>query len=378
MKYLDELNVALIYGGISDEREVSSWGAHFLYSTLCTVCKSIIPIVILKSGHWQQTYPPNTRVQSDTFLLELNPTLSDTQRVWAMPQQGLWHNMLTPKPLNIDASFIILHGEGGEDGTVQALLHAAGISYTGSNALSSGLTLNKIHSKQIVKESGIPVLDFFELKGGNKHTVASATETLFNHMPPPYIVKPCNGGSSLGICRVDKKNKFIDALRTAYKYETHIIIEKALDDRREIEVALLELHPDSHLQSHKDAIQWQDRTYLVGIGEVVLHKTPLYDYKAKYNPDKGQVEILPYADLTEPLATTVKETALAIMALLGLEGFARIDFFLSSTQELYFNEANSIPGFTNTSLFTKIFIQKGLSPREIVSEILACSLQHRH
>jgi len=318
------IRVLLIAGGKSPEHAVSLASAegvlkHMPFPTELAV--------IAKDGHW---------LLGEEALRALKAKVAP---------QGK-HPF--PPPLDWDrygVVFPMLHGRFGEDGTLQGFLEMLGRPYVGAGVAGSALCMDKDLSKRVLAQAGIPVVPWVALYRG---------ETPLVPFEPPFFVKPANTGSSIGISRVERYADLERALEEAFRHDTKAVVEKALPGVRELEVGVLgnvfgEASP---------------------VGEV-RYQAPFYDYETKYTP--GRAELLIPAPLDPGTEETVQETALKAYKVLGLRGMARVDFFLSEG-ELYLNEVNTIPGFTPTSMFPRLFLAKGLTYPELLRRLVELAL----
>ena len=318
------IRVLLIAGGKSPEHEVSLASAegvlkHMPFPTELAV--------IAKDGHW---------LLGEEALRALKAKVAP---------QGK-HPF--PPPLDWDrygVVFPMLHGRFGEDGTLQGFLEMLGKPYVGAGVAGSALCMDKDLSKRVLAQAGIPVVPWVALHRG---------ETPFIPFEPPFFVKPANTGSSIGISRVERYADLERALEEAFRHDTKAVVEKALPGVRELEVGVL-----GNLFGEASPV-----------GEV-RYQAPFYDYETKYTP--GRAELLIPAPLDPGTEETVQETALKAYKVLGLRGMARVDFFLSEG-ELYLNEVNTIPGFTPTSMFPRLFLAKGLTYPELLRRLVELAL----
>lgn len=235
-----------------------------------------------------------------------------------------------------DVVFPIIHGYGGEDGKLQGMLDLFNIKYVGSKCGSSYICMDKIRTKEILSNYNIPILPY------EKHIDKVNIEY-------PIIVKPSSGGSSLGISVVLKDNYLYSALSDAYKYDNKVIIEKYLENPIEIECACLK---------NKDDL-------IVEIGSIEQENT-FYDYKTKYENDAVVTNIEPNID--DNIKQQLEKYCNTIFDTLDLDGFARIDFLYKD--KLYLNEINTIPGFTDISMFPMLINKRGISTKEIISILI--------
>ena len=319
------MKILLLSGGKSAEHEVSIVSSAFVRSVLSESGHELISVEIDKEGQWS-----------------LNGTCLEIQTT-----HPAWKLMLGDTELAFDAVFPVLHGPFGEDGTLQGLCRMAGWPCAGADVMTSALAMNKVTAKELVSCSGIPVLPWISLT--NQST---PLQELPDPLKYPVFVKPARMGSSIGISKVDSPEKLSEAVRKAFEFDDLILIEKGLERAREIEVALLS---ESGRISSSVA------------GEIIPGHH-WYDYTAKY--ECAESELLIPAPVPENLSLKIRTCAEECFALLQGRGFARADFLLDSDGSFYFNEINTIPGFTEISMFPKLWNASGISPSEVLSRIL--------
>ncbi|BDG25795.1 D-alanine--D-alanine ligase [Thermus thermophilus] len=318
------MRVLLIAGGVSPEHEVSLLSAegvlrHMPFPTDLAV--------IAQDGRW--------------LLGEKALTALEAK---AAPEGE--HPFPPPLPWErYDVVFPLLHGRFGEDGTVQGFLELLGKPYVGAGVAASALCMDKDLSKRVLAQAGVPVVPWVAVRKGEPPVVP---------FDPPFFVKPANTGSSVGISRVERFQDLEAALALAFRYDEKAVVEKALSPVRELEVGVLgnvfgEASP---------------------VGEV-RYEAPFYDYETKYTP--GRAELLIPAPLDPGTQETVQELALKAYKVLGVRGMARVDFFLAEG-ELYLNELNTIPGFTPTSMYPRLFEAGGVAYPELLRRLVELAL----
>jgi D-alanine-D-alanine ligase len=259
----------------------------------------------------------------------------------------------------LDVVFPIVHGRGGEDGSLQGLLELAGVAYVGSGVLGSAVQMDKEVSKRLLRAAGIPVVPWVlvraaELRGDPSAVVARVTSA----MPPPCFVKPVNLGSSVGISRVDDASQLLPALREACRYDPKVLVERAVD-AREIEVALLGNDP------FEASVP----------GEIRTGHT-FYDYEAKYVDE--DTELLVPAPISEDQTQRAREVAMEATRVLEGRGMARVDFLMDrETGELFVNEVNSLPGFTEGSMYPRLWEASGLPYPALLDRLIELA-RERH
>lgn len=264
-------------------------------------------------------------------------------------KDGLWHknNKLMNNVVDFlkeqDVIFPLIHGNIGEDGKLQGLFETFDIKYVGSNTISSALAMDKAFCKIILDKYNIKQVPYVIL---NKKTKIKEITSKLNY---PVIVKPANGGSSIGISIANNARELIKALSNAFKYDKKVVVEKFVK-ARELEVGVIE----------------NNGIICSSIGEI--KSQGFYDFDSKYIKD---TEVIVNADLKKETKLKIKEYAREIFKILECSGFARVDFLYDEiNEELYFNEINTIPGFTDISMFPKLFINDGYSYSEIIDILI--------
>lgn len=247
-----------------------------------------------------------------------------------------------------DVVFPLLHGPLGEDGVIQGFLELLRRPYVGAGVASSALCMDKDLCKRVLQQAGIPVVPWV---------------TFYKNEPrpkppfrPPYFVKPANTGSSVGISKVKAEPEAGKALAEAFAWDHKVLVEQGLEGVRELEVALL-----GNLQAEASVV-----------GEIT-YQAEFYDYETKYTPGRAQLH-LP-ASIPPELSDRIRATATAAYRLLGVRGMARVDFFLSAQGELYLNEFNTIPGFTPTSMYPKLWQASGLDYPALLDRLVRLALE---
>ena len=264
-------------------------------------------------------------------------------------KDGLWYenNKLMNNIVDFlkeqDVIFPLIHGNIGEDGKLQGLFETFDIKYVGSNTISSALAMDKSFCKIILDKYNIKQVPYVIL---NKKTKIKEITSKLNY---PVIVKPANGGSSIGISIANNARELVKALSNAFKYDKKVVVEKFVK-ARELEVGVIE----------------NNGIICSSIGEI--KSQGFYDFDSKYIKD---TEVIVNADLKKETKLKIKEYAREIFKILECSGFARVDFLYDEiNEELYFNEINTIPGFTDISMFPKLFINDGYSYSEIIDILI--------
>jgi D-alanine-D-alanine ligase len=356
MPNADKLRVAVLFGGRSAEHEISLLSARFVLESLDRNRFEPVLVGIDKEGRW--------RIQEAALLLgaSRDPRLQKLNA--AMPgailpphPTGSGEAVLTidgGAPLAVDVVFPVLHGPMGEDGCVQGLLELAGVPYVGAGVASSAVGMDKDLMKRLLRDAGLPLGPYRLVKRHAWERSPVRVREELASLATPLFTKPANMGSSVGVRKVEDRAHMDAAIEEALLYDDKVIVEEGIQGAREIEVAVLGgSRPQASIP-----------------GEIVVdHPDGFYSYDAKYVDQAGAVTTVPAA-LTAAQTAEVQRLALEVFDVLCCEGLARIDFFLSKGDRFWVNEINTMPGFTGISMFPKLWMASGLSPRELVSRLI--------
>ena len=322
------MKVAIICGGPSSEHEVSCISAAGVLSAIDRSKYEPVLIGITKAGKW--------------VLLPLDHEFKISNGVLPSVPENAPEISSDLTKLNVEIAFPVLHGAYGEDGEIQKHFESIGIKYVGNGVEASANAMDKSIAKEIFKKAGLKVASGAELKLGDEISDLG--------LGYPLFVKPASGGSSRGTHKVHSPTELQAAVTDAFKFDSKVMLEKAIVGR-EIEVAVLE--------SKGASVP----------GEIKIDpKFEFYDFEAKYL-DGATTVIIP-ADLPSEASEKIKEAALIAFNSLDCKGLARVDFFYTVDGELIINELNTMPGFTPTSVFPKLWNQSGVSYSEIISELI--------
>ncbi len=345
-----KIKVGIIFGGRSAEHEVSLQSAKNVLEALDEDKYEPVLIKITKEGIWQFNQKSAVLGEKINLVLPISPR--ETQLINT-------DNSLVPASLDLahlDVVFPILHGPYGEDGTVQGLLKLAGIPFVGSDVLASAVGMDKDVMKRLLKEARIPIANYLVIRQAEaeKLTYANISRRLGNTL----FIKPANLGSSVGISKVISQKLFVQALKTAFLYDTKILIEQAIMGR-EIECAIL----------------GNDNPQASEIGEIIPHHE-FYSYEAKYLDPQGAEVIIP-ANVTHGIKKNIQNLAIRAFQVLCCSGMARVDFFLTKTNKIFVNEVNTIPGFTNISMYPKLWQASGISYPALISRLIDLAIENK-
>lgn len=344
-------NIAILFGGRSGEHEVSCVSAASVLSNLSPL-HEIVLIGIDKEGRWYQQDIPGT--VPDVLSID-----SDTsRRISVMPGAGL--TGADGMELEIDVVLPILHGSYGEDGTIQGLLEIARIPYAGSGVLGSAVGMDKDLAKHIWLHAGYPVVPWVTLISGTEESKSTVmAERLFAELGTPLFVKPANAGSSVGVSRVETAAELRDAVQKAWIHDRKILVEKAIDGR-EIECSVM---------GYSTPVSFPP-------GEIVpAGGYNFYDYEAKYTDPDGALLQVP-AELSEPVSERIRSLAVQAYKAVDAGGLARVDFLLEkTTDEIFINEINTMPGMTAISLFPRMAAAGGLDFTSMLEKLIEGALE---
>lgn len=368
MKTTDKIRVAVLYGGRSAEHEVSLQSAANVIQYLDASRYEIIPIGIDKQGNWFL----GKEVFAKSLAEKKVPKLNGNGETWFTPewvvkpndQKALSSSSSKTQGLQFDVIFPVVHGSFCEDGTLQGLLELADLPYVGCGVLASAIGMDKDVSKRLALLADIPVAPYLVIKLDDWHKNAEAlTETIKATLSYPVFVKPANTGSSIGITKVKNEADLNAAILEAFQFDTKILIEKALNVM-ELEIAVLQ-----SLESHTEP--------LVSVVGEIRPTHEFYSYDAKYIDEKGAELLIP-APVSKEIQLKAQALAKKIFLTLECEGMARVDLFLDKdTQQLYFNEINTIPGFTKISMYPKLMEATGISYSDLLTHLIQLAMK-RH
>lgn len=309
----EKIKVGLIYGGASFEHEVSKMTAKSIEEHIDKSLFEVVKIYISNYGKFN-------------------------------------HRLLK----NVDLVFLAVHGPNCEDGKLQAFLEKRGIKYTGSGIKASKINLDKIKMHQVFEDNDLKTVKF--LGFSRNQARAKIEQKIDEEIGFPCFIKPNNTGSSVGISKIEDYSGLRKAIALAFRYDKKIIAEEAIENPRELEIAIL---------GNKNLIISEP-------GEILAHGK-VYSYQAKYfKPFKTKTVA---ANLTKSQIKKIKQMAKIAYLATGCRGFARIDFFVDKNGQIYINEINTLPGFTKISMFPKMMKAKGIKYKDLITRIINLALR---
>jgi len=358
-----KIRVGLVFGGRSGEHDVSLASARSVMANLDPRKYEVIPLGITKDGTWLlgdeplRMLAPGTQAASAPADHTTAVTLTGDPTVRRLiPLQG-------NEPLHdngaLDVIFPVLHGTYGEDGTLQGLLEMANVPYVGCGVLGAALGMDKEKMKMVFAAVGLPNVEYFVCRRNEwERSPATVMNVVEQSLGYPCFVKPVNLGSSVGINKAHNRAELEHAIQVAAEYDRKIIIERGINCR-EVECAVL----------------GNDEPVASVIGEVIS-SGEFYDYNAKYLDGKSQT-IIP-ADLSQATAEEVRRQAVRAFLATDLSGLARVDFFIErETGKVYINEVNTLPGFTEISMYPKLWLASGLPYPQLLDRLIELAIE-RH
>ena len=329
--------IAVILGGRSSENAISLASAASVIDALAASGNEVVPVQIDRSGAWQLGASREPR--------ELG---SESEPRAGLPQRLPPREVATTLA-DVDVVFPVLHGPFGEDGTVQGLLELAGVPYVGAGVLASALCMDKDVFKSVMRDHDIPVTENITLRLGDEPR---------NPYGYPCFVKPARLGSSVGITKAHSVSELQEGVRLAFEHDEKVLVERFVAGT-EVEVGVLgNLTPIASLP-----------------GEIVVTTNEWYDYEAKY--DEGEMDLVVPARLTAEQIERAQELAVRAFRATDCEGMARADLFVRADGEVLMNELNTIPGFTATSFYARLFAASGIDYQELLDRLIRLALE-RH
>jgi D-alanine-D-alanine ligase len=379
-----KLRVGVLFGGRSGEHEVSLLSAASILKAIDRKKYDVVPIGITKEGHWLAAGEATNLLEGDQsavarrlragdpaatpsakLLHEGIPTLMAPEPAAVESSTGQMKRRLTDKSSGIDVVFPVLHGTFGEDGTIQGLFELAGIAYVGSGVLGSSAGMDKDVMKRLFAQAGLPIVKHVTVlrsqwEGSPRKTIAQIEAAL----KYPVFVKPANLGSSVGISKVHDRKELGPALEEAGKYDRKLVVEQGVGGKklpaRELEVGVL----------------GNDDPKASVVGEIIPGKE-FYDYEAKYLSE-GSVPVIP-AKLTGAEAKKIREMAVAAFRACDLAGLARVDFLMEpdGKRRIFLNEVNTLPGFTQISMYPKLWDATGIPYTDLITRLIELALDRQ-
>lgn len=347
---MSKLKLAVIFGGISTEHDVSVVSGTSVIQNLNKEKYDIYPIYIDNEGNWYNYTKEINKIK----VLPIGTKLEEISKI----------DNIIEYLKQMDIAFPVLHGLGGEDGSIQGLFQMINLPYVGCGILASSVGMDKVYTKIIFEKAEISQTKYEYIKANNeeftyiykdfseeKMKLTNIVEKIEKSLTYPMFVKPSNSGSSVGVKKANNNEQLQQAIINASKYDTKILIEEGIIGR-EIECAVL---------GTKEIISSP-------VGEV-LAADDFYSFDAKYNNQESKT-IIP-ADIDKETSNEIRDLSIKAFKAIDGKGLARVDFFVENkTNKIYINEINTLPGFTTISMYPKLFEQIGISYTEILDKLI--------
>ncbi len=347
---MNKKTVALLFGGVSSEHEVSCMSVSSVWENIDREKYEVLLIGITKNGEWRLYGGDVEKVRSCQWAFDEE----NLKKAYICPDRAVHGIMVEEngewRQRRVDVVFPVLHGKNGEDGTMQGLLEIAGIPYVGCKVLSSAVCMDKEVCHAILKNAGVAQVEWLTFFRGC--CPGKAAKEITEKLGYPVFVKPANAGSSVGITKVKSEDGVKEALKLAFEHDSKVVVEAAVIDPVEVECAVL----------------GNDELFVGGPGEIVP-ADEFYSYDAKYYNAESKLYIP--ARLDEEKAQEIRETAKRAYKILGCSGLTRVDFLVErASGKVVLNEPNTLPGFTNISMYPKLLMASGMSYAEIIDKLL--------
>ena len=332
--------VAILYGGRSVEHGVSVNSARNIFEFLNKGKFEAVPVGISKKGKWFLTDGVSKDIEKGQPL-----------GLIVEPGNSAFIVLKENKKIKVDIIFPVLHGTDGEDGSIQGMIKAMDVPMVGTGVLGSSMSMNKIVAKQMLANAGLPVSEFLTFRYDEKDKITF--NAIAKKLGVPFMVKSASLGSSVGVTKVNTKKDFKAAVEEAFKYDNEMLAEQYITGR-ELECAVLGNYPPQASAP----------------GEIVISKEyEFYTFDAKY-VDPNAVAIDVVAKLPKAIAEKIRKASVQAYEALHCEDFARIDLFLDKKGNIYINEINTIPGFTNSSMYPMMWKEQGISFPNLITKLL--------
>lgn len=337
--------VCILFGGQSSEYEVSLMSASSVIENLDKDKYEVINIGITREGKWLRYYGDVEGIKDGSWHL------NNCSEILINPCQDGGILEISDgelAPLKIDVIFPVIHGKYGEDGSIQGLLEILGIPYIGCGVASSAISMDKDYAHKLVEHSGIQVAKSLAL---NKSFIKKDVRNFIEKVGFPIFVKPANEGSSIGMTRARNNDELFKGIEEALNFDNKVVLEENIDGY-EVACAII---------GNKELIIGE-------VSEIELPKGLFLDYQEKYKGENINIHIP--ARISDYLKDKVIKTAKDIYRILGCNGLSRVDMFIDKNERIIFNEVNTMPGFTTTSIFPKMLISSKMTYGEILDKLI--------
>ncbi len=355
--FSEKLNIVVIFGGQTYEHSASVLSALNIVEKLDKKKYHIFALYIDKAGNWHFFNHVDIK-KTSSFV---NKCSIDILYYDAVKTNKAICAFLEQK---VDVAFPIIHGPIGEDGAIQGFLETVGIPYVGSDVQSSAMCMDKEASRLIAKSHGINCVPFFKIDFTKESVdIDNTIKKVIHEFGFPLFTKPASAGSSIGVAKHEDFGFLETSLSVALKLSNKVLIEKAINCK-EIEVGVLE-----NIESYENP--------KISMPGEVKSAREFYDYEAKYLMKEGAVLDVPALNLSDKLCEALREMSAKIFKALNCKGLARVDFFIEKeTNNIYFNEINTLPGFTDISLYPRLMKTIGITYTKLLDSLIKLALKN--
>ena len=344
-----KIQVGLIFGGNSSEYEVSIVSGHNIYKAIDKDKFDVHPIWITNEGYFAN--------EEESFKVLEDPSYQVKNRHKVHNISNLIELENLPE---IDVFFPIVHGNLGEDGVLQGLFRLMNKPFVGDDVLAAAVTMDKEFTKILAQKVGVPVADWISIKRfeyDDKNNDKLDYEKVAEKLGRDMFVKPSNQGSSVGVNHVTNADEYAAALEEAFKYDDKVLVEETVPGT-EVETAVL----------------GNDKPIVAGVGQITNAKGSFYTYENKYDDNSTSKLQIP-ADLPDEIIDTVRKNARKVYEVTECSGMARIDSMLTPGGKVVLTEVNALPGFTNISMYPKLFEEAGIPYTELITRLIEAGME---
>ncbi len=337
--------VAVIFGSMSSEHEISCISAANILDNIDLNKYDVEKIGIDKNGVWYLYNGSNKNILENKWIEDIENKKRICDLIGTLK--------------GFDIVFPVLHGKYGEDGTIQGIFEFAKVKYVGCRVIGSSISMDKTLSKELVGARDIPIVpyinvnnDEFKMYKEDNENLSVFLKRVIDELKLPLFVKPNKEGSSYGVMKVEKENELEKAIEYAFSFDDSVLIEKYISNKKEVECAVIK----------------EDGNLISSTPGMIVISQDVYDFDSKYNDKSSYVKIP--ADIDEVIINKIKEYSKEVFNVLRLDGLARVDFFVTDKKEIYFNEVNTMPGFTNISMYPKMLMYDGYTYSQIIETLI--------
>lgn len=346
----EKIKVGLVFGGKSSEYEVSVTSAKNIFDAIDKNKYEVHPMGMTKSGYLASPEESVKMLNDATFSADEEITVNNVNNIHELKNYP-----------DMDVFFPIIHGNIGEDGALQGMFRVLDVPFVGSDVLGAAVTMDKDFSKIIAETiPGVRVAKWIVIKRPefeDQNSWKLDYHQVAEKLGKKVFIKPSNQGSSVGISPAVDQDSYQNSLKEAFKYDDKVLVEESFD-MIEVETAVL----------------GNDRPQVSVVGQIVNASDDFYTYENKYDDDSTSTLQIP-AQIPEEISDRIREQALLIFQKLEAFGLARVDFMLeNNTNEIIFNELNALPGFTNISMYPKLFEAAGIKYPDLIDQLITLGI----